>query len=169
MDYLYKGWLKIHKKEYKSRTFEVLEDKDAVGALVEDSNGKFLLVRQFRVPLDRNSLEIPAGCIDKDGLTPEEIMVEELQEEADIKVNVSDLKLISDSCPNIGISRGSYRLYYCKYNGVGTNKTIDDEDVFETLWITPEEFLEKIEIREIRDTKSQLAYYMIMNTKMTQF
>ncbi len=169
MNYLYKGWLKIYKKEYKGRNFEILEDKDAVGALVEDTNGKFLLVRQFRVPLGRESLEIPAGCIDKDGLTPEEIMVEELEEEGDLNIKAEDLKLLITFCPNIGISKSTYRLYYCKYNGVGISKAIDDQDVFESLWLTPEEYLEKIEKREILDVKSQLAYYMIMNKKMTQF
>ncbi len=170
VEYLYDGWLKIYKKELNGRSFEVLEDKDAVGALVEDINGKFLLVRQFRTALDRESLEIPAGCLDKDGLSPEEIMIEELKEEANLEIEVDNLKLMIDTCPQVGISKGSYRLYYCKYDGIGKNQLIpDDLDVSETIWVTSEEYLEKIETREIVDTKSQLAYYMIMNKKMTQF
>ena len=169
MDYLYDGWLKIYKKELNGRSFEILKDKDAVGALVEDNCGKFLLVRQYRAALDGESLEIPAGCLDKDGLTPEEIMVEELLEEANLKIEVDNLKLMIDTCPQIGISKGSYKLYYCKYDGIGINQLIpEDLDVSETIWVTPEEYLEKIENREIVDTKSQLAYYMIMNKKMTQ-
>ena len=170
MEYLYKGWLKIYKKEINGRSFEVLEDKDAVGALVEDATGKFLLVRQYRPALDHESLEIPAGCIDKPGLSPEEIMVEELQEEANINIKVDDLNLMIDTCPQIGVSKGSYKLYYCKYEGIGKNQTIpEDLDVSEALWVTLEEFLSFIENREIVDVKSQLAYYMIMNKKMTQF
>ena len=170
MEYLYDGWLKIYKKIRNGRSFEVLQDKDAVGALVEDKDGKFLLVRQYRTALDSESLEIPAGCIDKDGLSPEEIMVEELKEEANLYIDINTLELMIDTCPQIGISKGSYRLYYCRYNGFGINQQIpDDLDVTETLWVTPDEFLEKIKRREIVDTKSQLAYYMIMNKKMTQF
>ena len=170
MEYLYDGWLKIYKKDLNGRSFEVLEDKDAVGTLVEDREGKFLLVRQFRTALESESLEIPAGCIDKNGLTPEEIMVEELKEEANLDISVNDLKLMIDTCPQIGISKGSYKLYYCSYAGIGINQKIpDDLDVFETIWVTPDEFLKLIEDREIVDTKSQLAYYMIMNKKMTQF
>lgn len=169
MDYLYDGWLKIYKKELNGRSFEVLEDKDAVGTLVEDRNGNFLLVRQFRTALDRESLEIPAGCLDKDGLTPEEIMIEELKEEANLDIKVDNLKLMIDTCPQVGISKGSYKLYYCKYDGTGINQSVlDDLDVTETIWVTPKEYLAKIENREIVDTKSQLAYYMIMNKKMTQ-
>jgi ADP-ribose pyrophosphatase len=169
VDYLYDGWLKIYKKERNGRSFEVLEDKDAVGALVEDMTGKFLLVRQFRTALDHESLEIPAGCIDKDGLTPEEIMIEELKEEANLDIEVNNLKLLIDTYPQIGISKGTYKLYYCKYAGIGRNQLIpDDLDVSETIWVTSEEFLKLIENREIVDTKSQLAYYMIMNKKMTQ-
>lgn len=170
MEYLYDGWLKIYKKDLNGRSFEILEDKDAVGTLVEDREGKFLLVRQFRTALESESLEIPAGCIDKNGLTPEEIMVEELKEEANLDISVNDLKLMIDTCPQIGISKGSYKLYYCSYDGIGINQKIpDDLDVFETIWVTPDEFLKLIEDREIVDTKSQLAYYMIMNKKMTQF
>lgn len=170
VEYLYDGWLKIYKKERNGRSFEVLEDKDAVGALVEDSEGKFLLVRQYRTALDNESLEIPAGCVDKEGLTPEEIMVEELMEEANLKIKIADLELMIDTCPQIGISKGSYKLYYCKYNGIGINQQIpEDLDVTETIWVTPEEFLKMIVNRDIVDTKSQLAYYMIMNKKMTQF
>lgn len=169
VDYLYDGWLKIYKKERNGRSFEVLEDKDAVGALVEDRDGKFLLVRQFRTALDSETLEIPAGCIDKDGLNPEEIMIEELKEEANLDINATDLELMIDTCPQVGISKGSYKLYYCKYQGIGINQQIpDDLDVSETIWVTTKEYLEKIENREIVDTKSQLAYYMIMNKKMTQ-
>ncbi len=169
VDYLYDGWLKIYTKERNGRSFEVLEDKDAVGTLVEDRDGKFLLVRQYRTALGSESLEIPAGCIDKDGLTPEEIMIEELKEEANLDIEVNALKLMIDTCPQVGISKGSYRLYYCKYDGIGENQLIpDDLDVSETIWVTPEQYLAKIENREIVDTKSQLAYYMIMNKKMTQ-
>jgi ADP-ribose pyrophosphatase len=169
VDYLYDGWLKIYKKERNGRSFEVLKDKDAVGALVEDRNGRFLLVRQYRTALDSESLEIPAGCIDKEGLTPEEIMVEELKEEANLDIKVENLILMIETFPQIGISKGSYRLYFCKYDGLGTNQLIpDDLDVSETIWVTPEQFLKMIENREIVDTKSQLAYYMIMNKKMTQ-
>lgn len=169
VDYLYDGWLKIYKKELNGRSFEILKDKDAVGALVEDNSGRFLLVRQFRTALDRESLEIPAGCIDKVGLTPAEIMVEELLEEANLKIEVDNLKLMIDTCPQVGISKGSYKLYYCKYDGIGINQLIpEDLDVSETIWVTPKEYLQKIENREIVDTKSQLAYYMIMNKKMTQ-
>ena len=170
MEYLYDGWLKIYKKDLNGRSFEVLEDKDAVGTLVEDREGKFLLVRQYRTALESESLEIPAGCIDKNGLTPEEIMVEELKEEANLDISVNNLELMIDTCPQIGISKGSYKLYYCSYDGIGINQKIpDDLDVFETIWVTPDEFLKLIEDREIVDTKSQLAYYMIMNKKMTQF
>ncbi|KAF0092303.1 MAG: NTP pyrophosphohydrolase [Fusobacteria bacterium] len=169
VDYLYDGWLKIYKKNLNGRSFEVLEDKDAVGTLVEDRNGNFLLVRQFRTALDRESLEIPAGCIDKDGLTPEEIMIEELKEEANLDIEVDNLRLMIDTCPQVGISKGSYKLYYCKYDGIGINQSVpEDLDVSETIWVSPKEYLAKIENREIVDTKSQLAYYMIMNKKMTQ-
>lgn len=161
MSYLYDGWLKISEGFNGNRRFEILEDKEASGALVEDQEGKLLLVRQHRVALGQETLEIPAGCLDKDGLSPTEIMVEELAEEANLIIDEKDLELMLVGQPNIGVSKSRYFLYHYLYPGLGQDEKItDDPDVTERLWVTSEDFLRLIQEGGITDMKSQLAFFL---------
>ncbi len=59
---------------------DVVEHRPCVAVVAVDSSGKILLVRQYRYPVNKQLLEIPAGIID-DGETPEQTAVRELQEE----------------------------------------------------------------------------------------
>ncbi len=59
---------------------EVVEHKDAVAILARDSQGKFLMVRQFRYAVGDQLLEIPAGLIEP-GEDPLEAAQRELREE----------------------------------------------------------------------------------------
>ena len=45
-------------------TREVVEHREVVVVVAVDADGMVLLVRQFRYPLDREILEIPAGGVD---------------------------------------------------------------------------------------------------------
>ena len=51
-----------------------------VAGLPVTANGEFVLLSQFRVPLGREVIEIPAGLVDE-GETPIEAMARELSEE----------------------------------------------------------------------------------------
>ena len=57
---------------------EVVEHRSAAAILARDESGKFLLVRQFRYPLNREIIEIPAGLIEN-GETPLEAAQRELR------------------------------------------------------------------------------------------
>ncbi|KAL2140116.1 hypothetical protein VTI28DRAFT_4231 [Corynascus sepedonium] len=89
-------WTKLVKKTYKdpngvTRTWESAErttrpknsDIDGVGivAILEEETGpKIVLQKQYRPPLDKIVIELPAGLIDE-GETPEQAAVRELKEE----------------------------------------------------------------------------------------
>lgn len=59
---------------------EIVEHRDAIAAVVLDDRDNVVMVRQFRVPTDKDLLEIPAGVME-DGESPEECVRRELQEE----------------------------------------------------------------------------------------
>ena len=163
MGYLYDGWLKITERIIGGRRFEILIEMNAAGAVVEDRQGRLMVVRQHRAALMDESLEIPAGCIDKPGLSPAEIMAEELAEEAHLQVKPEELQLLLTSYPQIGISTSKYHLYYYYYDEIGENEAIDDDpDVTERLWLTKDQFGEMIRNGRIKDSKSQLAYYYLL-------
>jgi 8-oxo-dGTP pyrophosphatase MutT (NUDIX family) len=56
----------------------------AIVPVVDDGNA-VLLVRQYRAPIDREMLEIPAGLRDKDGEPPEDTARRELVEEVGMR------------------------------------------------------------------------------------
>jgi ADP-ribose pyrophosphatase len=65
-------------------TREIVERSDCVAVVPVDTEGNILLVNQFRTPLWKNLLEIPAGGIDK-GENTEAAVIREMQEETGFK------------------------------------------------------------------------------------
>ena len=65
-------------------TREVVERGDCVAVVAFDADGKLLLVNQFRTPVWKNLLEIPAGGIEK-GESTEAAVVREMREETGMK------------------------------------------------------------------------------------
>ena len=64
----------------RETTREIVEHDDCVAIIAVDAEDKVLLVSQFRKPVEKELLEIPAGGIDH-GESPEEAVIRELQEE----------------------------------------------------------------------------------------
>jgi ADP-ribose pyrophosphatase len=64
----------------KQTTREIVEHENCVAIVALDDADNILLVRQFRKPVEKDLLEIPAGGIDP-GETPEEAVRREMREE----------------------------------------------------------------------------------------
>jgi ADP-ribose pyrophosphatase len=64
----------------RETTREIVEHADCIAVVAVDAQDNVLLVRQFRQPIEKELLEIPAGGIDA-GETPEEATRREMQEE----------------------------------------------------------------------------------------
>lgn len=62
----------------------VVRPNGAVGVLAIDADDRVLLVEQYRHPLGRRVVEVPAGTRDVEGEDPLETAVRELGEEADL-------------------------------------------------------------------------------------
>lgn len=62
----------------------VVRPRPAVGVVAVDEQGRILLIEQYRHPLGRRLLEIPAGLMDIEGETPQQTAARELAEEADL-------------------------------------------------------------------------------------
>ena len=64
----------------RQTTREIVEHADCVAIIVLDTDDNILLVSQFRKPIEKELLEIPAGGIDP-GESPEDAVRRELREE----------------------------------------------------------------------------------------
>lgn len=137
---LYDGFHKINLVEMPDGSErEQFIIADGVAMLLVDNEGKFAMVKQYRAPIGEYLYEIPAGMVDKDGLSKIEIMMEEIEEECnfskdmiskiDVKVLIEDLYIMS------GSSYTKINLYLGKYDGVGVDTEIKgDEDVVALEW-----------------------------------
>ncbi len=73
-------------------TRDVVRDPGAVAVVAVTDGGEVLLVRQYRGPVDRELLEIPAGTRDVDGEEPQETARRELLEE--VGVHAGEIRLL---------------------------------------------------------------------------
>lgn len=108
------------------RSWTVVRGFEAVAVLVYHATRKtFVLVRQFRPPVYLRSseeqktqgnagftLELPAGLLDKDGLSAAETGAEEVREETGYVVDASRLVPITVCRGNVGLIGSRIHLYY---------------------------------------------------------
>lgn len=156
---VYDGWMKLYKEKIDGKWYEILDNHDAVSALVIDREGKILLVEQYRPAMGRNTLEIPAGVIDKPGLSNEEIMSEELMEEAGLEVSPNDLEEIIMYRPIVGFSKSKTYIYKVQVDIVGKDQIIEDDDVIAIKWLDVDSFRRMINEKIIQDNKTLMAFF----------
>ena len=164
-NYLYKGFHSVERLDAvikgEKKIIERIGIKNAVSALVTDADGKIAFVRQYRPCIDECLYEIPAGLMDKDGLTGSEILTEELYEECEIKA--SDIEFISKDpmysyyvlC---GSSDAKMSIYRVSLRSVECSKEVADEDVDKVEWLTYDEFDELAQNGKIKDEATLIAY-----------
>lgn len=92
-------------------TFErdVVRNREVVAMVPMVDDATVLLVRQYRGPIDRELLEIPAGLCDVEGEAPEATAQRELAEE--IGRRAGHLELAARYFPAAGFSDQFVRLY----------------------------------------------------------
>ena len=123
-------------------------------------NGNIILERQFRKPLERVILEIPAGKIDPGENDTLETAKRELQEETGyIAKNWIDLGLIYP-CP--GYSTEALQLYLAK-DLIAGKQQLDYGEIIELEILSIQEIENKIHKGEIRDSKTINGIYLAKN------
>ncbi len=88
----------------------VVRPRPAVGVAAVDEEGRILLVEQYRHPLGRRVLEIPAGLMDVEGESPRQTAARELAEEADIVAG--SWRELMHIAPTVGYSTERITLFH---------------------------------------------------------
>lgn len=163
---VYDGWLKVFKRNYNDRTYDILKDYDAVAAVVVNEYDEVLLVKQERPAVMGETLEIPAGVLDKEGEHETNSIARELFEETGLLIKPDEAKFILSYKPMVGFSNSLLKIYLVKVkkNSVKTGK-IEDEDVYEALWMSLEDLGNEISKGSILDAKTILAYFYIKSER----
>lgn len=138
----------------KSAFREIVRHPGGVCVLARDEQGKILLVKQFRKPMEEAYLELPAGKLEKH-LTPIENAHKELEEETGYKCRT--LKSLGAFATSPGYSDELIHLFVAE--GLYQGKAGGDEDEFIDIYrLSDEEFEDGIRTGIIKDLKTVACY-----------
>lgn len=142
----------------KHGTREIVEHAGAVAVVALDSEGRIVMVRQYRKPVEQVLLEIPAGTLE-DGEGPLDCARRELKEETGLTADHWEKVLTYYSTPGFT----DERLHIFLATGLTGGSTQTDHDEFvETVLMPLGEAYHKIFTGQIADGKSiigiQYAY-----------
>lgn len=129
---------------------EIVHHNGGAGSLPLFEDGTVALVRQWRYPLGRYSLEIAAGRIEP-GDTPDQTAARELEEE--IGYRARELRKIGEF--NVAPGYCEERLFVYLATGLeASRQDLDDDEEIEVVRMPFSEALARVHSGEIDDAKS---------------
>ncbi|CAM5588089.1 MULTISPECIES: NUDIX domain-containing protein [Niallia] len=149
----------------KTSTRELVKHPGAVAVIAITDDNKLVMVEQYRKPLEKVIVEIPAGKLEKDE-EPALCARRELEEETGYECE--SLELVSSFYTSPGFADEIIHVYVAKGLKQKENAAGLDEDEFvNVLEITLEEALEFIKEKRIFDAKTifGVQYLQIANLK----
>ena len=123
----------------KNWEFIIRQNSNKAAVINAQTETKIILVKQFRIPLKKFTLEFPAGLIDK-GETPSQAAVRELLEETGYRGKI--IEISPSICTSPGLTGEEIYFIKMKIDDKKEKQTLDDTEEIEVL-----EF-DKITIKE---------------------
>ena len=134
---------------------EVVRHPGAVAVLARLPGSRFILVRQFRKPLESEILEIVAGCLEA-GERPETCAVREVKEETGYKVR--SLESLGTIWPAPGYSSERLHVFAAMLAPKKGRKQPDEDEDLETVELGEADMERMIARSEISDAKTLAAW-----------
>lgn len=137
----------------KSAHRDVVRHKGAVCVAPLTDKGEFLFVKQFRYPVGRELLELPAGKLDSLEEDPLDCAHRELEEETGMKAK--EMIHLGTFVASPGFCDEKIEMYLARglYSGVANP---DDDEFLDVLPIPVNEALDMVMENKIDDGKTQL-------------
>jgi len=125
--------------ETEEKIFYSIKPSDYVAVLAQVSDGRILIVRQFRPAIEDYVYELPSGHLEK-GETPEQAIIRELKEETNCTAR--KVILLGKNYPDTGRLENSQWAFYS--NEIEVKKFPDPEKNggIEVSLVTPDKLLE---------------------------
>jgi ADP-ribose pyrophosphatase len=143
---------------------EIVKHPGAVAVIPITKENKILLVEQYRKPLERSIVEIPAGKLEK-GEKPEVTALRELEEETGYTTN--KLTFVTSFYTSPGFADELIHIYLAEDIEKVENPLSPDEDEFvELMECTLEEANKLADEQRIFDAKTAYALQYLINKGM---
>jgi ADP-ribose pyrophosphatase len=133
---------------------EVVVTPDAVGILAFSSSEQLYMVRQFRVAIQKITLEIPAGILE-----PGEDPIKTAERECEEEIGMTPKKLdpLFSFYHSVGFSTGKIKVYLADDLTPCHHSKPDSHEFLEVATLPFEEVFQKVFRGEIVDSKTLIA------------
>lgn len=138
---------------------EYIRHQGAVCVVPVTDENEIIAVRQYRYPIGRVTIEVPAGKLDK-GEAPLDAANRELSEETGVES--AEITAIGGLYPSVAYTDEIIHMYMAKNLKYGESHT-DEDEFLEVVKIPVDEFVKKIMDGEIMDSKTQAAVLKVAN------
>ena len=132
---------------------EIVEHNGGVAAIAVKDDGNVIMIKQFRKPIERVILEVPAGKIEK-GEDPLETAVRELKEETGY--TAGNVEFLSKFYPSVGYSQELLYIYLCTELTEGETD-FDDSEAIDMFEMKLDDLYKMAVNGEIEDGKTAIA------------
>ncbi len=140
---------------------EVVEHAAAVGIVAENDQGEILLVRQFRYPVGKELLEIPAGLVEP-GEDPLETAHRELREETGF--DAEEMLPLGRFYSSPGFCNEEILLF--RGRGLRPDpRPQDDDEQIELCPVSRKEVVRRLREGELTDGKTLVALYRYLENE----
>lgn len=162
---VYNGYLKIDKTEInlkngKTATREILVARNAVAVLCKvRGRDEYLLVNQYRAPINDHITEVVAGCIEAgdDGATTVD---KEIRQEIGRKV--ISKTFLGEVYPSVGYSTENIELWFATVSEDYIGQDLDGDEEVAVVSYTEKDLLFALKENMFRDAKTQLLIMKVL-------
>lgn len=140
---------------------EIVEHSDSVAIVAIDEDDNVLLVKQFRKPVERDLLEIPAGCIEE-GEKPEVAVIREMREETGYRPQ--KVKRLGGFYSTPGFCNEYLNLYLAT-DLISDKLHAEDTDEIELVRMPSHEIAGLVSAGSINDAKSVIGLLLYLTSR----
>lgn len=133
--------------------FDIIRHPGGAAALPVDGDGNLILIRQYRAPIGRTILEIPAGRLEA-GEEPADCIRRELQEE--IGQRAGRVELLSAPFMAIGFCDERVSIFLAE-DLTSCAASPEEDESLEPVVLSPEDAFAMLDRGEIEDGKTLIA------------
>jgi ADP-ribose pyrophosphatase len=151
---IYQGHLTLVQRPHEGRDYDVIVSKDAAVMLYIDEKDRVYFTKQFRPAMEREMLALPAETLDKEGLSPLEVMVEGLEEECGVRIKKEQVEYVEKVVSTDGHDTEIVHLFYARGPGEFVGQRLEDTEKIDVVKIPFEEAYSRMKRGEIEGSKT---------------